>query len=178
MKRLGIVGDGVADPKHHGGIDKAVCVYSADHFPYWREALGIEGFGAAAFGENLTVQGLVEDEVCVGDVWGLGSARVRVTQPRQPCWKLARRWKLKDLALRVMQNGFTGWYLRVLEEGAVEAGDAITRQERPHPEWTVARANVVMHHDKQDREATRELVGLEHLSGSWKEELGKRLTVA
>lgn len=98
--RLGatqLEGDGQADLTVHGGPDKAVCVYSADHYAFWRSALGeyIEGaeFPFGAFGENLTLEGVTEDDVCIGDVWAVGDeagAMVQVSQPRQPCWKLAQ----------------------------------------------------------------------------------------
>lgn len=98
----GLEGDGQADLRHHGGPDKAVCVYSAEHFAYWRDDLGFgEEFGGGAFGENFTVAGLDESSVCIGDVWRIGNVELQVTQPRQPCWKLARRWRLKDLTARV-----------------------------------------------------------------------------
>ena len=91
LTKMGFEGDGVADLKHHGGLDKAVCVYSIDHYPYWEEVLGIK-MSYAAFGENLSVSNLHEDEVCIGDVFKLGEAIVQVSQPRQPCRTLAARY--------------------------------------------------------------------------------------
>ncbi|MEO1496495.1 MAG: MOSC domain-containing protein [Planctomycetota bacterium] len=173
---LTLEGDDVADRRHHGGRDKAVCVYSADHHAYWRDDLSFgEEFGGGAFGENFTVAGLDEDTVCVGDRWRVGDADFEVSQPRQPCSKLARRWKTKDLTARVERNGLTGWYLRVIQEGAVTAGDPVERLARPLPEWTIARANEVMHHRKKDREATAELAGVELLANSWRGQLRRRL---
>lgn len=175
-RQLGLEGDSVADTRVHGGPDKAICVYSADHFEYWREDLGLgEEFGPAAFGENFTVEGFAEPDVCIGDRWRVGEAELEVAQPREPCWKLARRWKQKDLTLRVVQTGYTGWYVRVLTEGPVEAGAAIELLDRPEPDWTLERANEVMHHLKDDREAAEALVSLESLAASWKRQLTKRL---
>lgn len=174
---LGLEGDQVAETRVHGGPDKAVCVYSSDRFSHWREDLGLseDEFGRAAFGENFTVMGLDESSVCLGDRWRIGTATFEVSQPRQPCWKLARRWKTKDLTLRVQQTGYTGWYVRVLEEGTVTPGDAIVIAESPLPEWTIKRANKVMYDLKDDAEATAALAAVEPLAGSWKRQLEKRL---
>jgi MOSC domain-containing protein YiiM len=171
----GIDGDGQADLAVHGGPDKAICVYSFDHYPFWEDELVIEPLPTGAFGENFTVAGLTEEQVCIGDVWQVGdSVVVQVSQPRQPCWKLARCWQRKTLAIEVQENGKTGWYFRVLKEGLVEAGMPLTLSERPHPVWTVARANQVMHHDKHNAVAAAELAALAELSASWKQTLGKR----
>lgn len=174
--RLGLTGDGVQETEVHGGVDKAVCVYSAEHWAYWRDELGLgDEFGPAAFGENLSIAGLTEADVCLGDRWRIGAAEFEVSQPRQPCWKLARRWKTKDLTLRVQQTGYTGWYVRVVTEGAVEAGQPIELVARPEPDWPLARANRVMYDLKDDREATAALIAVGVLSKSWKKQLGKRL---
>ena len=170
----GFQGDEQADRKNHGGVDKAVCVYAATHYPGWREELGLADLSFGAFGENLTVEGLDEANVCVGDILDVGGARIQVSQPRQPCWKLARNARIDDLAARVERTGRTGFYFRVLRHGAVAAGDALTRLERPHPEWTIARCNHVQYHARDDRDAARALAGCPALSGSWKDRLWAR----
>jgi MOSC domain-containing protein YiiM len=173
-----LAGDGQADRVNHGGPDKAVCVYSADHYPYWRETLALD-LPHGAFGENFSVAGLAEPDVCIGDVWALGDAtgeraRVQVSQPRQPCWKLARRWRLKTLTAQVVENGRTGWYFRVLAPGTVAAGMTLTLLERPCPEWTIARANECMYGDALDRAAAKQLAYLPQLSASWREHFMQR----
>lgn len=170
----GLRGDEQADRQHHGGVDKAVCVYALEHYGHWQEVLGGAELPMGAFGENFSTRGFIEDGVCIGDVYAIGDARVQVSQPRQPCWKLARRWRRKDLAVLVEQTGFTGFYFRVLRHGWVAAGMSLERVERPHPEITVARANRVMHHAKDDREAARDLAGCPALSASWKDALWSR----
>lgn len=165
----GLAGDGQADLVNHGGPDKAICVYSADHYAEWRRTLGLEDFVFGAFGENFTVAGLTEHDVCIGNLWAVGDALVQVSQPRQPCWKLARKWRLKDLSSQVVENGHTGWYFRVAREGDVARGAALALRERPHGTWTVAAANDVMHRDVGN---VRELAALEPLSESWKRRLG------
>ncbi|MBD1914703.1 MULTISPECIES: MOSC domain-containing protein [Cyanophyceae] len=169
-----LAGDGQADLKNHGGVDKAVLAYSAEHYPDWRSYLHNSDLPYGGFGENFTVAGQTEAEACIGDIYAIGSARVQVSQPRQPCWKLSRRWRVEDLALQVKANGRSGWYFRVLQEGTVEPGLAITLCDRPYPEWTVARANRIMHHDLGDRAAAIELASCPLLSRNWQEKLLKR----
>lgn len=173
----GLAGDGHADLENHGGVDKAVLVYSAEHRDSWRGETFPDGLPAGAFGENFTVQGLSEATVCLGDVFDAGTARVQVSQPRQPCWKQARRYGVKDLVTQILRAGRTGWYLRVLREGEVEAGDLITLLERPYPEWTIARANHVMHVDKLNRELSLELAACPALAPAWVRSLRKRFPV-
>jgi MOSC domain-containing protein YiiM len=142
--RLGetnLAGDQQADLSVHGGPDKAVNVYSADHYPLWQAELNLPDFGYGAFGENLVVAGLTEDAVCIDDLYRVGEATVQVSQPRGPCWKIARRWRMKDLTARVDQTGRTGWYLRVLQPGFIEAGQTLELIERPYPEMTITKAN-------------------------------------
>ncbi len=174
----GFRGDEQADRRYHGGVDKAVCVYPAEHYGHWRQQSALQDLPHGAFGENLTTGGLLESEVCIGDVFTIGNARVQVSQPRQPCWKLARRWRVKDLTAQVEQTGFTGFYFRVLQHGIVTAGDACTLLERPCPQWTIQRCNQLMHHEKGEHDAARELAECPQLSGSWKDSLWARSKAA
>jgi MOSC domain-containing protein YiiM len=171
---LNLAGDGQSDLKHHGGVDKAVLAYSADHYPGWRSELRIPGMPHGAFGENLTIRGMSEETVCIGDILRMGPVTFEVSQPRQPCWKLARRWRMHALTALVVQNGKSGWYLRVLEEGFIEAGMPVERLKRPSPEWTIARANRIMNHCKKDLALTLELAAVPRLADSWVKELRER----
>ncbi len=173
LGKIGLEGDGQADCINHGGPDKAVCVYSIDHRDAWREIVGID-FPPGGFGENFSVSGAVEAGVCIGDVFSVGSAQVQISQPRQPCWKLGRRWQRPDLPTIVETNGRTGWYFRVLQAGTVEAPSLLTLESRPHPEWTVVAANRVLHHKKRDAEAATRLAACPALSEAWKAVLLKR----
>jgi MOSC domain-containing protein YiiM len=173
--RTNLDGDGQADLRVHGGVDKAILAYSAEHYPLWRDELVTSNLPYGAFGENFTVAGLDERTVCIGDVWQIGDVRVEVSQPRQPCWKLARRWRRPDLPERVIENGRSGWYFRVLTEGQVTAGQALTLLERPFARWTVADATDVRLHRAADRLATAELADLAALAESWRIALQKRL---
>lgn len=172
--RTNIAGDGQADLEHHGGPDKAVLAYSAEHYPLWHRELGIANLAWGGFGENLTIAGLDERLVCIGDTWQVGDVLFQVTQPRQPCWKLARRWQITDLPAQVIANGRSGWYLRVLTEGTIAPEMELTLVQRPHPAWTVFRAADVMHHHKKDRELAAELDALPELSGTWHVTLSRR----
>lgn len=166
-----LAGDAQADRKNHGGADKSVNVYSADHFPDWRLRLDRPDLTSGAFGENFTVAGLDEETVCIGDIFAIGDVRVQVTQPRQPCWKLARKWDVKDLVVQVEELHRTGWYLRVLHEGHVEAGLPITLLERPHPEWTIARAYATMRARHDDPATAAALAACPALSEDWQKSL-------
>lgn len=174
LGRTNLAGDGQGDLKNHGGPDKAVNAYPADHYPGWRAELGLANFTPGAFGENFTIAGLTEESACIGDIWAIGEARLQISQPRQPCWKLARRWRLRDLAARVERSGWTGWYFRVLAEGIVEAGLPLVLVERPCPRWTVAVANDLMTGRSKDRAALAALATCSPLAAGWRETLARR----
>jgi len=127
-----------------------------------------------AFGENLAIGGLSEETVCIGDIFRIGTVTFEVSQPRQPCWKLARRWRMHELVRLVVHNGRSGWYLRVLEEGWIEAQMPVVVMERPNPAWPVARANKILHHHKTDLPLTLALADVPGLSDAWVEELRER----
>lgn len=176
LERLHLPGDAQADLKHHGGKDKAVCCYPAEHYADWRLALGFtdEQFSFGAFGENFTLRGMTEDTVCIGDIYSLGTARVQISQPRMPCYKLGRRWELPHLPHAVKDSGRTGYYLRVLEAGEVGPGDLLTLQERPLPDWTIARVNDAMYVRKDDAELAYTLGRLPLLAEAWRSPFRRR----
>jgi MOSC domain-containing protein YiiM len=157
LGRLNLEGDRVADKLGHGGPDMAVLAYSADHYPGWREELGIAEMGPGGFAENFTVSGQDELSVAIGDVYRVGGAVVQVSQPRGPCYKISYHWKRPDLLGRCEASGRHGWYLRVLEEGMVEAGQSVDLVERPNPYWTVRRAADVYRARRKDRGPAMEL---------------------
>lgn len=171
---LGLAGDGQADRQHHGGPDKAINVYPSEHYAHWREELSTCDMAAGAFGENFTTVGLLESEVCIGDTFAVGEVLVQLSQPRQPCFKLARRWRVRDFVSRIRNNGRSGWYFRVLRTGEVAAGMPLVLADRPYPEWTVARANELMYRGKSDRRANALLAACPALSASWRETLSNR----
>jgi MOSC domain-containing protein YiiM len=170
-----IEGDGQADLHNHGGPDKAINVYPSEHYAYWRDRFPHLEMEHGGFGENFTTQGLAEQSVYIGDRFQIGEAVVQISQPRQPCWKLSRRWGIPDFAIQVETSGFTGWYFRVLQEGHVEANSPIQWLEGVTPTMTVTQANKVMHTLRKDRQATEKLLACPALSQSWSDVLNKRL---
>jgi MOSC domain-containing protein YiiM len=150
LRALNFEGDGQADLVHHGGPERAVCVFAADHYDHWGSVLG-HPLVSGAFGENLTVTGAVETAVCVGDTFRIGEAVVQVSMPRGPCAKLAGRLGEDDLVGRLSEAGHTGFYMRVLTEGRVTAGAPFELAVR-HPEGiTIAAVNDLLHGRSSDR---------------------------
>jgi MOSC domain-containing protein YiiM len=127
VRYLDLEGDEQADLTVHGGPNKAVYVYPSEHYPSWRKELPELEFPFGAFGENLTVDGLLEEDVRIGDQLRIGTAEFVVTQPRMPCYKLAVRFNRTDMLKRLLRSRRTGFYLRVLQEGELTAGDVIER---------------------------------------------------
>jgi MOSC domain-containing protein YiiM len=174
LGQTNLAGDGQGSPKTHGGPEKAVCVYPQEHYAYWQRALNLPSLASGDFGENFTTAGHIEGQVCIGDLFRIGGAIVQVSQPRQPCWRLARRWQVKDLASQVERTGKTGWYLRVVEQGYVEAGAVAELVERPFARWTVALVNDLEQGRKVDLDAMRELASCLALSESWRNGFAKK----
>lgn len=175
---MGLEGDEHADRVNHGGRDKAVLAYAAEHYPWWQSELQREDFTGGALGENLVIEGGDEAALCLGDRYRIGEAIVEVSQPRQPCWKQARRWGIQNLVLQIVRCGRTGWYLRVLNEGSISVGDELRLIARPQPDWSIARANQLFHHRREDLEGMRELLEVPTLPESWKTTLTTRLARA
>lgn len=136
----GLEGDEQADLRHHGGPDKALHHYPAEHYrvigEQWPQCAAM--VGAGFLGENISTRGMTENEVCIGDVFRIGDVRVQVSQPRSPCWKIDRRLKVDDASRFVEAAGITGWYYRVLQTGTITAGDEIELVVRPNPWLTLA----------------------------------------
>ena len=133
--------DEQADRKVHGGPEMAVHLYPLDHHDFWTGLLMGHALldQPGAFGSNLTVRGIDEDQVCIGDRFKLGSALLEISQARQPCWKIEHRFQRKGMVAAIIETGRSGWYFRVLEEGVAEAGDTLERIEQPHADWPVSR---------------------------------------
>ncbi len=179
LGELGMDGDEQADLRVHGGPDKALCVYPREHAAWWATALGVE-LPPGGAGENLSTLGLVEEEVVIGDLYRVGvasggGALVEVSQPRQPCYKLAARHGDPGIALAVQEAGTTGFYFRCVEPGALRAGDLLTLEKRPEHGVTIAEANRVMHYDRGDVEGLRRLLDVTQLAAGWRTTFQRRL---
>ncbi len=173
----GLLGDEQGDRRVHGGPDKAVHVYPWAHLAVWRGELpgaAARLQAAGAFGENLSIDGPTEAEVCLADRWRIGTARFEVSQGRQPCWKLNDRFDVDDMARRVQASGRTGWYLRMLQTGRLAVDDAIVLEARPHPGWTLARLMRAIDDGDCDPARLREILALP-LPASWQRLFAARL---
>ena len=171
----GLTGDQQANRKYHGGPDKAVCCFCAEHYADLRKFVGAgDEFGWGAFGENFTVEGMTESEVCLGDSYGVGSAIVQVSQPRQPCVNLVHKWGNPELPLQMTTQNQTGYYLRVLQTGEISAGETLELRERPYPDLTIAVLNDAKYRKIGGIELFRRLSTIPELEKSWREGFAKR----
>lgn len=175
--KTGLAGDAQADLAHHGGPEKALHHYPFDHYGAWRADIGAAAplDAPGAFGENLSTLGWTEDDVCIGDVLRFGKALLQVSQGRQPCWKLNRRFGVSDMALRVQRSGRSGWYYRVLEEGAAGPGDLLALVERPCPDWPLSRLTRLLYRDTGDRAGLAAMAALDPLAEGWRRLARRRL---
>lgn len=175
IARLGIEGDRQADPRFHGGPAQALNVYPGEHYPYWEERLGIEMPGWGIFGENLTTEGLFETEVCIGDILRVGSARTQVTKPRAPCYKMEGAIGVAGFEKMANASGRTGFYLRVLEEGEVRAGDPLIVERRDPAGLTIRAAFAAMMGEPGDPEMLRRGLEAEGLAPGLREKIAKAI---
>lgn len=175
LGRNGFEEDSQADLKVHGGPEKAVHHYAADHMAYWREAFPDKAdmFVPGCFGENISTVGLTEQNLCVGDILTLGSATVQISQGRQPCWKLGAHTAIARMPAAFQNAGFTGWYYRVLEGGKVQKGDTVRLIERPCPEWVLHRVIKARFDRALSKETASALANLTALSPGWRKAFRK-----
>ena len=178
LRRLNLEGDGQADLWGHGGAFRAVYAYPFENYAYWEDELGRRDFMIGQFGENFTVEGMLDDEICIGDVFRIGSALVEVSQPRIPCYKLAIKMESDGFQNRFLESGRVGFYLRVLEEGEVGTGDAIELVKRDPRRLTVTEVSNLLFFDKENLDATRQALQMPALSHGWKGSFQERLAKA
>ena len=167
LHTMGLDGDGQADLKAHGGTYKAVYVYSHDHYASWSQELGRDDFSYGQFGENFTVQGMLETDVLIGSIYRLGDVLVQVTQPRVPCFKLAHKMGIPTFVKTFMQSERTGFYLRVLEEGNVRAGDTFELVTPDPVGMSVRDIFYLLYFDKTNIEQVQRAVQIEGMTPSW-----------
>jgi MOSC domain-containing protein YiiM len=167
-------GDGVAATEFHGGPDRAVCFYPIEHYSQWAAEFGMD-IKPPSFGENISVNGMKEADIYIGDIFRLGNATIQVSQGRIPCSKISKNNQIGQLLKRVVETGYTGYFFRVLEEGMVFADSEITLVERKQDAFSVLRANELYFHNRQDLRAIQELIEVNELAASWKRELEKIL---
>jgi MOSC domain-containing protein YiiM len=174
-RRLNLDGDRQADLTVHGGEEKAVYAYPAEHYDYWRQELPNTALPWGVFGENLTTSGLLEDAVNVGDQFRVGAALLQATQPRLPCYKLGLKFGREDMVRRFLTGGRYGWYLAVVAEGEIGAGDTIERVHRDPHNLTVADIARLFLHERHNRTMMQRAVEHEGLPVGWRASFQERL---
>lgn len=167
VRRLNIDGDGQGDTAGHGGEHRAVFVYQDDSYRYWQEHLGRSHLVHGQFGENFTVEGLADTEVCIGDRYRIGSALFEVTQPRVTCYRLGIRMEETDMAALLVKHGRPGFYFRVIEEGDVEAGDEIIQVASGPESMSVFEINALLYLPPHPRERLERALRIPALSRGW-----------
>ena len=172
---LNLDGDGQADLVGHGGTYKAAYAYSVENYDYWMRELSRTDLAFGQFGENLTVEGMPEDEIHVGDVFRVGGALVEVTQPRVPCYKLGIKMGLRGFEKRFLASRRVGFYLRVLEEGEVGAGDVVDRVRTDPERMTVREICRLLYFDPENLEGARKALRIRALSPGWRQSFEERL---
>ena len=173
--RLDLDGDQQSDLSVHGGADKAVYAYPSEHYPFWRRELPEAELSWGAFGENFTTEGLLEDDVWIGDRYRIGTAEFVVTQPRMPCYKLGIRFGRPDMVKRFLQSGRSGFYFGVEREGDVGAGDTIARLSRDDRRLTVADVVALYATDAANQQLLERASDHPALPASWRDYFRERL---
>lgn len=174
LAKEGFKGDGVAAKEFHGGPDRAVCFYPAEHYTQWTGEYG-KPLMPPTFGENISAIGMKEADVYIGDIYRLGNATIQIAQGRIPCAKISKNNEIEGLLKRVVETGFTGYFFRVLEEGKIYAGSGISLLERSQESFSILEANEVFFRRKSDYEAIKQLLEIEELADVWKDHLKKYL---
>lgn len=174
----GLTGDRVADKKHHGSPEQAVCCHHLEHYSFWNDRYQLENTERALepgqLGENWTLSGATEADFCIGDVYRVREAVVQVTNPRYPCWKQERRTKVPGFLQGVKDSQRTGFYFKVLEPGMVQVGNSILLEARPNPGLSIHQLNKLIH-QSIDPDLAEKFLGLEELPEGWKSRLLKLL---
>jgi MOSC domain-containing protein YiiM len=175
LRRLNIEGDRQADLRVHGGPDKAVYAYPSEFYELWSRERPELDFGPGKFGENLTTEGLPDDDVSIGDRFRFGTAELVVTQPRIPCFKLGIRMGRDEFVTEFLERGLLGFYLAVVREGEVAAGEPIVELQRDPRGFGVTEVARLFARDRDDVEGMRRAADLDVLPNAWRDYFRKRL---
>jgi MOSC domain-containing protein YiiM len=175
IRRLNLDGDTQSDLNVHGGVNKAVYAYPAEHYDFWRNELPDTSLPWGMFGENLTIEGLLEARVNIGDRFRFGTAELMATQPRLPCYKLGIKFGREDMIERFLSSERTGFYFAVVQEGEVGAGDSIEIVERQENSITVVEAVRLYTDEKYNVQLLKRAVQVPALSEGWRRDFQNRL---
>lgn len=171
----GLDGDEVADTLHHGGIDKAIFANSYENYAHWASFLGVEHLPFGALAENLTITGLHERSVMLGEVHQIGTAILQVSQPRKPCWKISRRWNHTAFTNEIFTSGLTGWYYKVLQDGIISSGDEVKVVSQKSAQISILEANDAFREPENYTSILEAILEIPSLAHSYKESIVKRL---
>ncbi|MCX2725871.1 MOSC domain-containing protein [Roseibium salinum] len=166
----GLAGDKQADLTVHGGPEKALHIYPSEHYAHWQAEFPekARAFRPGGFGENISSEGFVEEDLCIGDIFSAGSARIQISQGRQPCWKLNMHTDNPGQAAAFQKTGKTGWYFRVLEPGTLAAGDEIALIDRPCPDWNLREVILARFDPRLDPSVALALSQVAQLAEPWR----------
>ncbi|MBA3474159.1 MAG: MOSC domain-containing protein [Rubrobacter sp.] len=178
LRTLNLDGDGQADLENHGGVDRAAYAYSIENYDHWQRELGWNEFAFGQFGENFTVEGMMEDDIHIGDVFRVGGALVEVSQPRPPCFKLGIKMGMAGFPKQFLASGRVGFYLRVLEEGEVGVGDAFERVESDPERVSVWEMSHLLFFEPENLEGAKRALRIRALSPGWRDSFEERLAKA
>ena len=178
LRAMNLDGDGQADLENHGGIYQAAYVYSVENYDHWRHELGRDDLAFGQFGENFTVEGMAEDHIYIGDVFHVGDALVEVAQPWPPCFKLGIKMGMPRFPKMFLASGRVGFYLRVLKEGEVGAGDAFERLEECPERISVRQISRLLFFEPENLEGAKRALRIRALSPGWRSSFEDRLSKA
>ncbi|MDP4163525.1 MAG: MOSC domain-containing protein [Bacillota bacterium] len=174
VKKAEINGDNVANLEFHGGMDRVICLYPAEHYEQWEQEFNTS-LSIPAFGENITASGMKEEEICIGDIFKIGDAIVQVTQGRIPCSTISKYNHIDLFLKRVYESCLTGYFFRVIEEGCISSDSTIELMERHSKGVTVLKATQVLFHDSKNETAIKEILEVNELADVWKKQFLKAL---
>ena len=175
IEKFNIIGDKQSDLKAHGGENKAIYGYSANHYEFWKKELPEVDFPFGIFGENLTVEDLDENEINIGDLFQLGTAQIMAVQPRFPCYKLSARFKRSDMVKRFLESKLSGIYFKVIEEGKVSAGENLKLIKKDQNNIKISEITRVSTTDKDDVEAIQRIIDVKKLPERLRQRLKEKL---
>lgn len=175
LEKEDVAGDHVVDRRYHGGVDKACYLYSADHYPFWESEFPDVDWQPGMMGENVTIEGLSEKRIQIGDIYALGDAIVQVTQPRQPCFKLGIRVGTQKVIKKFVNNPYPGVYVKLIRAGEVKAGDGFELRERLHNSIGLLEVWDLLYKAEFDEDLLEFAVDFQHLADACRESLRKKM---
>ncbi|KOP82976.1 MOSC domain-containing protein [Cytobacillus solani] len=174
LTKNGFIGDYVANREFHGGPERAVCLYPYEHYWQWEQEFN-QTLCNPAFGENISVENMLEENVYIGDTFTLGDAIIQVSQGRIPCSTISKHNRVDSLLRRIVETGYTGYFFRVLQEGTITKNSKLTLIDRKQEKFSVLKGNQLMFHDRKNREAIEEFLEIKELAEVWREKFLRML---